>query len=420
VGSKNEGVTFDYFMNFNSKFFRRALGIFILVGLLIVIVPATLKLQSNDAIVNAKSIPIHAPIEGVVAESMMIAGQSVLKGQAVLSILNTRVNDSLVRSLKVEYSTLENRSQGLEDQLAQLTVLQEDLTKRRLAHASHDLKRIDLQIAEAAAQVLAQSSVVDELRLTREKNARLLAENFISSIEFERSNYGLEVGLADLQAIQAKLALLQSQKQASSEGVYLGEGRNDVPYTQQKLDEINTRLIELMGLQRETLGRLAAVQMQLELELKSLSRLSEASLLSPVDGVVWRQFYSPGSEVNDGTKVAELIDCTRLFVEVGVNDSVLHQFRVGTDVQFRLVGSAKWLQGKVTQAIGGGYQNVDLTLAAHLVVNKDQGRLLIEIAADALEQVHENLCFIGRRVEVSLDRPWNFNVLWSRFSNLFS
>jgi len=407
-------------MNFNSKLFRRTLGIFILVGLLIVIVPATLKLQSNDAIVNAKVIPIHAPIEGVIADSMMIAGQSVLKGQAVLSIRNPRVSESLVRTLKVEYRTLDDRSQGLEEQLAQLTMLQEDLIKRRQAHASHDLKRIDLQIAEAAAQVLAQSSVVDELRLTRKKNESLLAENFISSIEFERSNYGLEVGLADLQAMQARLELLHSERQASSEGVYLGEGRNDVPYTQQKLDEINTRLIELSGLQRETLGRLGAVQTQLEFELKSLLRLSEASLLSPVDGVVWRQIYSPGSEVIIGTKVAELIDCNRLFVEVGVKDRVLHQFRVGTDVQFRLVGSAKWLQGKVTQAVGGGYQNVDQTLAAHLAVNKDQGRLLIEIAANALEQVQENLCYIGRRVEVSLDRPWNFNVLWSRFSNLFS
>lgn len=406
-------------MNFNSRGFRRFLGFSILIGLLAVIVPAILKLQSNNAIINARVVPLIAPIEGMVIDPILRTGQAVERGQEVLTVVNLRASKSVVSSLEVEYRTLFERSDRLEKQLAKIMALRDDLTSRLATHSRHDLKRIDFEIAEAAAQSLAQQGVVDELSLTLGKNKRLLAENFISDIEFERSVFALDVGLADLEALQARLQLLKSQREASLEGVYLGEGRNDVPYTQQKLDLIYLQIAELEGLRQETLGRLNAAQMQIELEKEMLSNATSVKLRSPVYGVVRRQVYAPGNDVVIGAELTELIDCESLFIEVAVSDNALQNLSVGSKVLFRLVGSAEWEDGKISRTLGSGNKSLNQTLAVSLEVDPDNGRLFIQIDPSLLPNVQDNYCYVGRRVEVSLDRPWNFEVLRSRFTNFF-
>lgn len=404
-------------MNFNGRIFRRSLGFFILFVLLIVIVPSVLKLQSNKAIVNARVLPLLAPIEGVVTDPMLRAGEAVERGQQVVTLVNPRASKSVVSALEVESRTLSDRVQSVEDQLTQIEELRRDLMARRITHSGHDLKRIDFEIAEAAAQLLAQQGVVDELTLTRDKNKRLLKENFISSIEADRSDFSRNVGLATLEALQARLQLLQSEREASLDGVYLGEGRNDVPYTQQKLDEINVRIAELKGLRHETLGRFLAAQEQLVLEKNVKAIAKRATLESPVHGVVWRQIYAPGNDVVIGAQLTELIDCDSLFIEVAVSDSALHNLNIGTKVLYRLVGSAAWQEGQIIRTVGSGNRSEDLTLAASLTVSSSDGRLFIAIDAASLPNMQENFCYVGRRIEVSLNRPWNPSVLISRFSS---
>lgn len=406
-------------INFNGKFFRRLIGVVILSALVIVVGPALFKVQSANAIFNARVVYLNSPLEGVVSEVFKPAGSMVSMGEPLIGINNPRVGDQLLEELKGQKQTLSERLAGLLRQQASLVAMQADLRARVNLHTSHESARLDHQIAEAQAQALAQQGTVNELSLTLDKNRRLLAEKFISQVEFDRSRFALAVGESQLLAINARIRALESEKAALASGVYLGQGRNDVPYTQQKLEDISVQLIGLEADSDESRARLAALQSQIDAEQTNLQMLRQATLAAPFNGLLWRQYFPVGADVVLGTRLAALVDCSDLFVEAAVPDKDLAVLAEGGLVTYRLLGSDQWLEGPIFKIIGSGNRVRDETLAAQLETEARDGRIFIRVARDALPDLNANQCYIGRGAEITFDRIWNPRVLLTRFSGLF-
>ncbi|MCD8504628.1 MAG: HlyD family secretion protein [Burkholderiaceae bacterium] len=406
-------------INFNGKFFRRLVGIIILVALLIVVGPALFKIQSANAIVNGHVVYVNSPLEGVVTDIFKSVGSTVERGEPLMTVNNPRVGERLLEELKAQRRTLTERINGLARQQTSLQAMQSDLRIRVDLHNSHETTRLDHQIAEARAQALAQQGTVSELKLTLEKNQKLLAQNFISEVEFDRSRFALEIGERQLQAIEAKIRMLESEQDALAAGVYLGEGRNDVPYTQQKLEEISVQLINIDADISEADARLAALDMQIEAEQTNLQKLREAILVAPVTGMIWRQYFPVGSDVILASRLSALVDCSDLFVEAAVPDKDLAGLSEGSRVNYRLVGSHEWAVGEVFKLVGSGNRVRDETLAAQLDTEVRDGRIFIRIEQGSLPDMQANQCYVGRGAEVTFDRIWNPKVLLTRFTGLF-
>ncbi len=406
-------------LNFNGKIFRRLLGLLILLAIIFVVGPALFNLQSGNAVINARTIAITAPIGGVVTDVYQPVGSPIKQGQPLLRINNPRINEGTLNELIVEQQTLVQRFDGLLRQADQLEALKKTLSERRDAHTQHDSTRLEHQIAEAKAQSLAQRNQMEELGLVLERNRKLVKENFISVVEFDRSRYAYKVAQQQLEALEARIRSLQTELAAIKEGVYLGEGRNDVPYTQQKIEEINIQIIDLLTRRTETRIRIESIEKQIEAEKALLQKFRETTMISLVTGLVWRQYFSAGSEVAANTKLAELINCDLLFVEAVVTDSALTNLHVGSKVRYRLLGSSDWLEGDVFQIMGSGDKSVDLTLATNHEASKNEGRIFVRINHNALPNMNENQCYVGRRVDVTLKRQWNPSVALTRLTNLF-
>lgn len=406
-------------INFNGKFFRRLIGIVILLALVIVVGPALLKVQTSDAIVNARVVYVNSPLEGVVTDVFKPTGSMVARTDPIISINNPRIGEQLLQDLTVEQKTLLERVAGLSRQKSRLQTMQADLKTRLDLHNSHESTRLDHQIAEARAQALAQQGTVNELELTLTKNRQLLAENFISAVEFDRSRFALEVGQSQLQAIEAKIKTLESEQTALAAGVYLGEGRNDVPYTQQKFEDLELQIINIESQIEEAQARLAALQVQIDAEQSNLQQLRAATLAAPVTGLLWRQYFSVGSDVVVADRLAAVVDCSDLFVEAAVADKDLADLAEGSVVNYRLLGSPTWLAGEVFKIVGSGNRVRDETLAAQLQAQDGDGRIFVKINQADFSGINANQCYVGRAVEVTFDRAWNPSVLLTRFSGLF-
>ena len=396
---------------------KRLLGLGVLLIAFVVIVPAMANFQSVNAIVNTHYVVVKSPIEGTLDGFSILPGQPIEQGAELVRINNTRFKESAVNEMAVEQKTLAERSLGLQQHLKNLQQLQKELQNRVSVHRNHEFLRLEEQLAQAKAEKKAQESLIREQQLLAQRNALLLKENFISQAQSEAAHYALEVTQSRLDIFQARIRLLETEKQAIQRFVYLGEGRNDVPYTQQRLDDVRLQITEVAARLRENEHRSADIQWQISKERDNMAVSREVLLQSPSKGVLWRKFGSNGTEVLIGTDLAHVITCENLFLDVAVPESSLESFQIGQPVQYRLIGTTQWLTGHIQAVTGSGNNLQDVTLVAQLQREKKDARIFVKIESSDLNKPQENLCFAGRKVDVKVPREWRPSVWLSRVSS---
>lgn len=399
---------------------KRALGFGIFLIAAVVLVPALASFQSINAIVNTHYVTIKSPIEGALDGFAKMPGQPIAQGEELVRISNTRFKESAVNEMEVEQKTLAERSLGLQQHLKNPQQLQKDLQKRVSVHRTHEFLRLEEQLAQAQSEKKAQESLIREQQLIAQRQALLVKENFISPAQNEAAQYALEVTQSRLDIFKARIRLLETEKQAVKSFVYLGEGRNDVPYTQQRLDDVRLQITEVAARLRENERRSADVQLQISQERESMAVSREVRMQSPSTGVLWRKFGSNGTEVVIGTDLAHVITCDNLFLDVAVPESSLESFEIGKPVQYRLIGSTTWLTGQIHAVTGSGNNLQDTTLVAQLQREKKDARIFVKINAADLSKPQENLCFAGRKVDVKVPREWRPSVWLSRLSSFLT
>lgn len=241
------------------KWLRRGIGVLIFMTAMVVAVPAVLNQQSGHAVVNAPVLSVHSPISGTLQDFNATAGQAVSPGARLGRVLSLRARESLENEL----SSLQERLQGLQSQQADWQRLQRTFERRAKLHANHEMARLQAQLAEVDSQARAQQAQVRQDADTLARQERLASENFISPLQIDAARNALQASQAQLEAIQAREKMLRIEGVAVRDQVYLGQGRNDVPYSQQKLEDLRIQLAELQTRLRETHSRVQQIQNQL-------------------------------------------------------------------------------------------------------------------------------------------------------------
>lgn len=396
---------------------KRAIGLTMAFTAAVVLVPALAHFQSINAIVNTHYTVIKSPIEGALDGFTKMPGQPIDQGEALVKVSNARFKESAVNEMEVEQKTLAERSLGLQQHLKNLQQLHKELQNRVAVHRTHEFLRLEEQLAQAHSEKKGQESLLREQQMQSQRNALLVKENFISPAQNEAAQYALEVTQSRLDIFQARIRLLETEKQAVKRFVYLGEGRNDVPYTQQRLDDVRLQITDAAARLRENEQRNSEIRMQINKERESMAVSREVTLHSPSKGVLWRKFGSNGTEVVIGTDLAHVISCDNLFLDVAVPESSLASFEIGKPVQYRLIGSTQWLVGHIDAVTGSGNNLQDVTLVAHLQREKKDARIFVKVQSSDLDKPEANLCFAGRKVDVKVPREWRPSVWLSQLSS---
>lgn len=180
---------------------------------------------------------------------------------------------------------------------------------------------------EKTAQVREARAVLDEARLSRNRTVELLERGFISKAESDASLSRLQVA----------------------------EGRH-----QAAVEEVLHR-IEILSERRSALA-LARQQ------------LSDASLLSPIDGAVRERRANPGVYLAAGAPVVDLVRIRPLRLRVAVPERDARSIRVGQTVHVHAEGDPAKHVGRVSR-ISPSIREQNRTLAVEAEIANRDGRL---------------------------------------------
>jgi len=143
-----------------------------------------------------------------------------------------------LRAADRRHSAIARQIKSLESARATLKARMENYRQGTIAHLSAQLRE-----AEALHNIfkarLSQSG--DAL----ERQQRLKSKGYASQANFDAASASSVIAQNDVAASGARIERIRVELNAAKKGVFIGEGRDDVPYSQQRDDEIMLRLVDL-------------------------------------------------------------------------------------------------------------------------------------------------------------------------------
>lgn len=145
---------------------------------------------------------------------------------------------SKLRAADRRHTAIARQIKSLESARATLKARMENYRQGTIAHLSAQLRE-----AEALHNIfkarLSQSG--DAL----ERQQRLKSKGYASQANFDSASASSVIAQNDVAASAARIERIRVELNSAKKGVFIGEGRDDVPYSQQRDDEIMLRLVDL-------------------------------------------------------------------------------------------------------------------------------------------------------------------------------
>jgi multidrug resistance efflux pump len=300
---------------------------------------------SAHAVVNTKVVTVKAKEPGRI-ESLPAARLAVVKN-----------GDEIVRIARDE-ETLQRRRQDAEFTRQKIQVrldsldaaIKVEMTRLAAAKAEQEksregLGRLQVQARENTTdKVRLRKEELDEKRAAEARVAPLFKEGIVTAAQWSRTRG---------ETLDAERSL----REAESELAVLSEGlSSNADPARDAIEGLATRTL---GLEREISGlnlqRIDLTSQISELDARiaaTSSRLSEGTaypLVTPINGIIWRQFVVPGETLVEGQPIVEIADGASLFVEAYFRRDFLNSITVGDRANIYLIGGGKYVGGHVAE-----------------------------------------------------------------------
>ncbi len=224
-----------------ARLIRITLGSLILLIAGWVFIPDMLFPISSNAVVNAHVITLRAPIEGDVLSIAANAGRRVAKNEILVRLGNHRVDDAQLSALRAQQATLLEKIAALEQELIELQRIGQRLKTSSGEYRDAIGERYTALLAEANARLIARRAVAEEAAATLQRQQTLYSKQLSTLAALEAAQRAEIVALADLREAERAVERVKVEKHSAAQGIYFGDGYNNVPYTQQRGDEILLR-----------------------------------------------------------------------------------------------------------------------------------------------------------------------------------
>ena len=212
----------------------------------------------------------------------------------------------------------------------------------------------------------------------------------------------LELEDARQRATMAEIALSSAR-----EGVFLGDGYNDAPYSEQQSTELSLRLALLQAELAGEEDRAVAIDERLGAERLRVNRLGSSELVSNVDGRVWEVLAGSGETVQRGQDIMKLIDCEATIVTLSVSEGVYNRLSVGDSAVFRASGG-RTFAATITRLAGSGAETIYRNLAI-APSERHLQRYDVTLLSPELRESADLGCAVGRTGRVFFEpRPLDF------------
>jgi multidrug resistance efflux pump len=368
-------------------------------------VPYMVYRVSSSAFVNAELVRVTAPITGQVAAELPRKGTFIERPTIVPLIQSLAPDRRHLLALDQDYAVATERAALARAQLDEITVRDRELAERTDVFRTASIERLEREIEETRAE---RAGCLTEARLRHDVGERLdkLIKEGIASANHSADALAARASTAArCQVAEARLSRLEVERGAAQKGVFLRDGENDAPYSQQQRDRLLLRRQELEAEVLQQTARRTQLAGEIEEEKSRVDHASRYDLPLPPRHVVWSVAASPGSAVTEGQSVLDLADCGRRFVVVELPERDFEKIKAGETADVRLVGGSGWIEGRVQQ-VRGSAARADERLLAAQVSAPNPGSISVEVVLppEALVTDRNNFCDIGRLAEVRFQR----------------
>ena len=369
------------------------------------VAPYVTNRVSTSAVVNAPLSPIVAPFNGRVAQPSKPVG-ALVRPDEPLFVAAAETRDRRYQlELESRARTLEARLAGIGRQRDQLEAVAAELRERLTLYRSHSVAELGHEIAETRAALTAARAEAQRAGAALARSRKLRAKGLVPEADHDTSAAEARVARATVAELTASLDGLKVQLAAAEAGSFVRAGANDVPYSQQRADEVGLRLSELTRTQTRLAAELDGVRDQLAEERARRARSEAFRPTAPVRGVVWTASRATGDPIATGQVVLQVADCEQRFVEVAVSESYFEKIRPGEIARVQLKGSDRLLRAPVIAVRGAGARQPHDNLAASVpTAERGQLRVLVSLEGVGLDRAPSNFCHIGRTAEVYFAR----------------
>ena len=319
----------------------------------------------------------------------------------IFTLRNGRITQTAEAQLGADVHAAQERQGALRTQHTELALLRKNLQERLEKYQRATIQSIghEITIRKHRIDSAEGHKVAAEADLSRKQTLGLTGIVAGSSVQLARATSVAAISTGHI--ARAELGQLMWQLEALRENIFVGMGRNDVPYSQQRMDEVTIQLTNLQTRETSETAHILQLQKQLELERARNDTLQEAEIRMPFDGVIWRNSVVEGSNVVVGNDLMRILDCRDLFVDILVSEVNYDEIKPGQSAEVRLHGRSEIIKGAVVSVRGSSAAVEEVALAA--ILPESQGRaarIRVALAPDELQKDYPNFCQVGRTVQV--------------------
>jgi biotin carboxyl carrier protein len=368
------------------------------------------------AFVNAELMRVTAPIPGRLTQDLPRKGDTIDRA-TTLNLIDTLSPDKRhLLDLEQQAAVSKDRADLAKRQLDEIASVDRELEVRMNNYQDAMTKRLGKEIDEAQAERTGCLAEVSQRRDIEARMTELAASGYLSQIRSAEASATQEANAARCEMADAKIKRLKVELAAAQNMVFLRDGANDVPYSQQQRDRLVIRRQELETDMMQQRSSALQIEAEIREEQARLDRVSHSSLVLPAAHVVWSVTASPGSSVTEGQTILDLADCAHRFVVVELPEREFERVKAGDLPSVRLIGSDEWRTGKVRQVLGSAARMDDRLVAAQIPrVATNSVAVEVELPQDDDSEDRNSFCNVGRMAEVRFGRGgfaflnWLFN-----------
>jgi len=368
--------------------------------------PDLIYTTSSEAVLNARVITVAAPIEGRIASIPPAEGTVVAADTPLLTIENPLFDRSRLDELEATRTRTEAELTGQNRLIEALANQIVSLDDQMRSYLSATVTRLALAQKEAEAEATAAEATAADAQHNFERKSALRASTTVSVADVDQAEQAAIRTKAMAERARFTAQRVGAELDAAKRGVLVAADRNDVPYSEQRIDEFNARKAEAEVQAAILTARLAELDRQVLAERTRAARLARSEIKAPVAGVVWRPLVAQGSTVAHDAPLMTLIDCAELYATAAFSGRQFDDLHPGRTATVHLLGTDHNYPATIVDARALGGSDVEERFAAPLP--KLSGRQILAVLRidDPRSLAKKQYCDVGRRVEVRFsDKP---------------
>lgn len=387
---------------------RIGFAVTLLLIISFVYLPHLFYTYSITAIVSAPVISITSPIEGILKSSPPVMGTEMKAGDVIGTVENLRFDRWRYDDMTTELKAVEERIKAMEEEKSDLEVIKTKLMKSFEEHTQSLIERLKIDIQRAQQVLLEHKDTVSENRADYLRKSKMFRRGVVAENQADSAFFDAERAAKSAEQAKLEIERLEAQLKALQKGIFITttNGRTEVPYQTQRIDDISMRQHDLDKQIQVAQIKKTALKKSTALEEARFEKMSKATLKAPFNGVSWRVFGAKGNHVDTTKPIIEMVNCSQVFVDASVHARYFDKLKPGDPATIRLVGDKRVLKGKVQSVRGGSLSESSTAFLAGAtqILRPREIQVMIKINEEDVQKgTSRDFCYMGRTGEVSFD-----------------